>query len=207
MKKIVYALVAMTVVAAFQSCDNYETYGEKKDKEREAIQAFLNDSAINVISETAFSIQGDSTSVEKNEYVYLSKTGVYMQIVRKGCGTKLEENKQVNVLCRYLEYNIIDKVIQTYNLLTERKYEKMSVTRVSGTYTASFASGVMYETYGASVPSGWLVPLQYILLGRQSDPGNEIARVKLIVPHTQGQSYATSNVYPCYYEITYQRER
>ena len=33
------------------------------------------------------------------------------------------------------------------------------------------------------------------------------AKVKLIVPHSQGQSYAVQSVYPCLYEITYQRGR
>ena len=75
------------------------------------------------------------------------------------------------------------------------------------TSTATFVSGAMYSTYGTSVPSGWLVPLSYINVGRQSRPDEEIARVKLIVPHSQGQSYASQNVYPCFYDITYQRER
>ena len=83
----------------------------------------------------------------------------------------------------------------------------MTVTRTGATYTASFTSGVMYSSYGASVPAGWLVPLQFIYLGRQSTADDEIARVRIIVPHSQGHSYASSSVYPCYYDITYQREK
>ena len=33
---------------------------------------------------------------------------------------------------------------------------------------------------------------------------DDIARVRLIVPHSQGQLEAIDRVYPCYYEITYQ---
>jgi hypothetical protein len=66
---------------------------------------------------------------------------------------------------------------------------------------------MMFSSYGASVPSGWLVPFNYINVGRQTNPDDEIAMVKLIVPHTQGQAYASSSVYPCYYVITYQSEK
>jgi len=51
------------------------------------------------------------------------------------------------------------------------------------------------------------VPLTYINLGRPINEGDEIAKVRLIVPHTQGQAYASQNVYPCLYDITYERGR
>lgn len=207
MKKTFYAVLALVAVMAFSSCDDYETYGEKKEKEQDAISAFVSDEGIRVISESQFHAQGDSTSVERNEYVYLDNSGVYMQIVRRGCGHELEESKQVNVLCRYTEYNILDRAMQTRNDYDSRTYDKMTVVRTGATYKASFVSGVMYSTYGSSVPSGWLVPFSYINIGRQDTPGEEIAMVRLIVPHSQGQTYASTNVYPCYYVITYQRER
>lgn len=207
MKKTFYAVLAAIAMLTFASCDDYETYGEKKEKEQDAISSYISEEGISVISEDRFHLQGDSTSVEKNEFVYMDNSGVYMQIVRRGCGSELEEGKQVNVLCRYTEYNILDRIMQTRNDYEPRTYDKMSVTRNGATYTASFVSGVMYSTYGSSVPTGWLVPFAYINIGRQDKPDDEIAMVKLIVPHSQGQSYASSNVYPCFYVITYQRER
>lgn len=206
-KKTTRLLLAALAVMAFASCDDYETYGDKKEKEQDAIEAYISANGINVIGESQFHSQGDSTSVEKNEYVYLDNSGVYMQIVRRGCGSQIEEDKQVNVLCRYYEYNILDNAMQTRNDYNNRTFDKMSVVRQGATYSATFASGVMYSTYGSSVPSGWLVPFPYIKIGRQDTPGEEIARVKLIVPHSQGQTYASQNVYPCFYDITYQRER
>jgi len=197
MKRIVYSLLVLTVMMLFVSCDDYETYGEKKEKERDAISAFIKDEGILVISESQFEAQGQTTDTARNEYVYLEKSGVYMQIVRKGA------------LCRYTEFNIADRALQTYNYFispTTRLPEKMTVRREGSSYTASFASGVMYSTYGASVPAGWLIPLQYIKVGRQ-DGNEEIAKVKIIVPHTQGQANATSSVYSCFYTITYQREQ
>lgn len=101
----------------------------------------------------------------------------------------------------------MDNAMQTRNDYSPRLYDKMTVTRTGSSYTASFVSGVMFSTYGASVPAGWLIPLQYVKVGRQDTPDGEIAMVKLVVPHTQGQAYATSSVYPCFYTITYQREK
>lgn len=208
MRKIVYSLLVVGVVVALVSCNNGETYGDKKNKERAAIEEFIRDSAITVINETQFAAQDSTTDVSKNEFVYLVRSGVYMQIVRKGCGKPLEDGKRVSVLCRYSEYNILDKAMQSRNDESPRNYDKMTVARSSDEYTASFESGVMKSTYSsASVPSGWLVPFQYINVGRQSSPDDEVAKVKLIVPHSQGQTYASQNVYPCYYVITYQKEK
>lgn len=207
MRKTLYVLLAAVAVLAFASCDDYETYGEKKEAEREAISAFISDSSIVVIDEEKFREQGNTTNVANNEFVYLVNSGVYMQIERKGCGEPLPDDKQTNVLCRYYEYNIMDGYYQTRNDYDPRTPDKMSVLRSGSTYTASFVSGMMFRTYGASVPAGWLVPMNYINIGRQGNPDDEVAKVKLIVPHTQGQAYASSNVYPCYYVITYQREK
>ena len=41
-------------------------------------------------------------------------------------------------------------------------------------------------------------------VGSPTEDG-EIAKVRLIVPHGEGQSSASSNVYPCFYTITYER--
>ena len=49
--------------------------------------------------------------------------------------------------------------------------------------------------------------MSYVNLGRQVSAEEGIAKVRLIVPHSQGQTDATSNVYPCFYEITYQEMR
>ncbi len=207
MKTIRHLTIALAALLALAACDDYETYGEKKEKERNAINQFIAQEGIKVISESTFHANGDSTDTSNNEFVYLDKSGVYMQIVRKGCGSEIEDGKQVNVLCRYTEYNILDEEIQTTNEYDSRTYDKMVVTRSNATYSAYFVSGMMYDTYGSSVPSGWLVPFNYIKVGRQNEPDEEISMVKLIVPHSQGHTYASTNVYPCYYVITYQRER
>ena len=138
-----------------------------------------------------------------------------MQIVRNGCGEKIKDGETATVLCRFTEKNILTDSIQLSNDILQYNsiVDKMSVTNTSGAFTASFIYGesVMNWVYGSSsnttVPTGWLVPLPSIKVGRPVAITDEIAKVKLIVPHDMGQSYATSSVYPCYYIVTYERGR
>ena len=67
----------------------------------------------------------------------------------------------------------------------------------------------MYRRYGngsTTVPPGWLVPFNYINVGRQKSMTDQKARVRLIVPHSQGHATASSNVKPYYYEISFEKE-
>lgn len=206
------AFIAFIAAVTVISCDDTETYAEQKDKERAAISRFIADSAITVITESQLKEQGYKTDVSKNEFVLMQNSGVYMQIVREGCGEKIKEGETTTVLCRFTEYNILTDSLQLTNdiLSFSSIVDKMTVTNSSGSFTASFFDGqsVMAMFYGTtSVPSGWLVPLTYIKVGRPENAGDEIAKVNLIVPHTQGHAYASSGVYPCYYTITYERGR
>ena len=84
----------------------------------------------------------------------------------------------------------------------------MTCTNTSGRMSCRFTPGLMDTLYGTStVPSGWLIPLPFINLGRQDTPEGGTALVRLIVPAAQGQSDAGYNIYPCFYEISYQRGR
>lgn len=212
MKNLALAVIAFFALVSVASCDDTETYAEQKEKERAAINRFIADSAITVIDEAKFQAQNYTTDLSKNEFVLMQKSGVYMQIVREGCGEKIEQGETTTVLCRFTERNILTDSLQLTNdiLSFSSIVDKMSVTNTSGTFTASFISGqsVMASFYGStSVPSGWLVPFTYIKVGRLVGPDDEIAKVRLIVPHTQGHQYASSGVYPCFYTITYERGR
>lgn len=210
MRFLLYALVALLTMA---SCSDGETYADQKKKERSAINRYIANQKIRVISESQFEAQGEKTDTTKNEWVLFDGTGVYMQIQREGCGEKLKDGETVSVLCRFNEYNILesDSSLQTTNIYSYTwLVDRMTVKNTSGTFTATFdtSSSLMYNTYSsAAVPSGWLVPLSYIKLGRPTSDTDEVAKVKLIVPHTQGQSNAAQNVYPCMYELTYQLGR
>lgn len=213
MKKLYFLLFAIVAVMTFAACSDSETYADQKKKERSAINSYIAEKGIKVISEDEFWAQDSTTDVSKNEYVLFETTGVYMQIVSKGVGQKLKQGETATVLCRFDEYNLMDNpdTAQLSNNYGTYAYmpEKMTVTNVSGSFTAAFVTGesLLYYAYSsASVPSGWLVPFSYINLSRLTAP-ECLAKVKLIVPHSQGQSYASSNVYPCFYDITFERGR
>lgn len=216
MKRILFILIA--AAAVFASCNDYETYGDKKEKERNAIAKFISDSSIVVISEDQFNRQGQTTDLARNEYVKFDKNGVYMQIVRQGCGTKLQDGEKTRLICRFSEYNLLEDTITLCNNNNELYYygksvvampDIMQISRTGSSFTASFLSGIMYSVYkSAAVPSGWLVPLSYVNVGRPQSADEEYSMVRLIVPHSQGHWHANAsgNVIPYFYEITFQRE-
>ena len=230
MKKILYTfLFLMVALTGFVSCSDDQTYAEQKDKERKAVDAFLKrdvtiygpsgDSicrvgVIKVITEQEFLAQDTTTNVENNEYVLFARNGIYMQIIRRGVGEKIAKGETRQLACRFIEYNILGDSLQLRNDVSywHTNPDIMAVTNTSGTFSANFVTGTqagaMYQAYGEEkVLDGWLAPLPYIRVGRQTTAEGEIAKVRLIVPHTAGQGNAASNVYPCFYEILYQECR
>lgn len=227
---IFFFFVAVWGLFALSSCSDDETYAEQKDKERDAVKSFLKrdvtimDSEgdvlchvgrINPISEQQFLTQDSTTNVEKNEYVFFKNTGVYMQIVRRGVGEMITPGTRKQLVCRFLEYNILGDSLQLNSNIPywDPSPDIMDVSNVQGTIAATFnitsynSGGAMYMAYrSTSVPNGWLVPLSYVRVGRQTSEEG-IAQVRLIVPHTQGQNDATSKVYPCFYQIEFQETR
>lgn len=207
MRKTIYSVIALAAMLMTFACNDYETYGDLKEKERNGIDQFISDSGFVIIAESQFHEQGNMT-VGNKQFVLLDKSGVYMQILNLGCGEVIKDGESMTILCRFMEKAILD----TTTLYNNRYYifdpDIMSVTRTGSTYTANFTEGRMYSTYGSQVPEAWLAPLQYIKLGRLTKPEDNKAHVRLIVPHSQGTtSNAKSNVKPYFYDITYQRGR
>lgn len=218
-------LLLLTCCTFIFACDDDETYADKRKRESKQINAFIKSGAqvkdeesgeyllnvpgdIKVISEDEFYRNDSMTDVSKNEYVYFQNTRVYMQIVQKGKGKKPEDGESERILARYTEFNIASDSIQSTNQLSSSEMvpDVMTCTNTLGTFSASFVQGMMFNMYNsAAVPSGWLVPLSFINLSRVDD--GTLAHVRLIVPGSQGQANASANVYPCFYEITYQRGR
>ena len=87
MNKIIYTLLFVFAMMGLASCNDYETYADLKEKEQSAISNFISREGIQVIDELTFKNQGETTDTTRNQFVYMSRTGVYMQIVRKGCGS------------------------------------------------------------------------------------------------------------------------
>ena len=215
MKKLFYLSALIYVLTlGLQSCNNGKTYAEMKEEEADAINKFILENDIKVISEKEF-IENDTITAE-NEFVLFDKSGVYMNIQYRGDGEILKEGRN-NISSRFIEIcikDVSDMGITAGDTLTSNRYSPYSENFLltvgsSGSYSASFtdmAQSAMYEAYSTSaVPNGWLVPFAYLKMKSYISvaPSDKIARVRLIVPHSEGTSYATQYVYPCYYEITY----
>ena len=192
-----------------QSCNNGKTYAEMKEEEREAIKRFIELNDIQVIDEEQFAEQDSMTRVEANEYVLFEESGVYMQVVDLGKGERLSDGRH-EMLVRYLEERIVeDGTTDTLSLNTMANIyphpDEFILTKSKNSISASFSSGAMYDTHGSAyVPTGWLLPLNYLKVGRETSARS---KVRLIVPHSEGTSTASGEVFPCYYEITYQLSR
>lgn len=212
-KGLLFLFLLLLSTTVFTACRDDETYADQVKRERSAINAYVADSGINVISEEQFRSQNYTTDVNKNQFVLFESSGLYMQIVRKGTGKPIASGESARILCRYTERNLLTDSTQANNTISPYYYryvEPMNVTNNSGTFSGSFEKerSLMYLFYGSTaIPSGWLAALPYLNFDRYVNANSEIAKVRLIVPHDIGQSYASSGVYPCLYDITFQRGR
>lgn len=193
MKKLtLFFLALIAFCVGFQACDDTKTYAEMMEEEEDAINDFIREKGIKVISQSEFHANDSTTNVADNEYVQLA-SGVYMQIVDKG-STNVADTVKNNdlILVRFLEYDILEKDTTLSNLYEPGVVDEFKYTVTSSSIAGIFTQGYMLNYYGSSVPAGWLVPLSYIRSG---------AHVRLIVPHKMGHSTALSYVYPYFYDI------
>ena len=211
MKKLsIILMMVLGIGLISQSCNNGKTYAELKEEEREAIKRYIELNNIKVIDEDQFEAQDSTTNVSANEYVLFDESGIYMQIVERGNGELLEDGRH-EILVRYLEEQITDDgESDTLSLNTIPNLyahpDEFILTKQDNSLSASFGtSGAMYQAHSSAyVPSGWLLPLNYLKVGREISGRSKI---KLILPHSQGTATASGQVFPCYYEITYQLSR
>lgn len=193
-KLILFFLLLMLACIGFQACDDTMTYAEMKEREDDAVAAFIRDSSITVISQSQFLAQDTITNLDRNEYVQLA-SGVYMQIVDRGIeGDTVRNNDEI--LVRFSEYNILDKYVSYSNLDAVTWLDTYRYTVTSSSIAGIFLEGAYWQYYGSSaVPAGWLVPWDYIY---------DKSHIKLIVPSDMGSTTAMQSVVPYYYDIKYQ---
>ena len=198
MKKLFYLSVLLYALSfGLQSCNDGKTYAEMKEEEADAINKFILENDIKVISEKEF-IENDTVTKE-NEFVLFDKSGVYMNIQYRGDGEILKEGRY-NISSRFLEICIKDVEelgfsagdTLAHNIYSPYSENFLLTIGSSGSYSASFtdmAQSSMYSFYEtADFPSGWLVPFAYLKMKSyiSAPPSDKIARVRLIVPHSEG---------------------
>lgn len=207
----IFVLLMPLLAMLFVACDDGVSYSEMKDRERDAINDFIMSEGISVISKSEFIEQDSITNIDNNEYVLLDN--VYVQFVKNPnprrseygnvAAKKIADGTSMNLLIKYTEYAIMDE--ETFSSNHDNAApDEMTVVNDGGNYSASFASGVMHDTYGTTaVPTGWLVAMPYLYFTRSQA---NLAEINIIVPHTEGTSMAATYVYPCFYNIKFQPE-
>jgi hypothetical protein len=212
MKRLTYLLIAIVALGgALSSCSDSKTYAEMLEDEKKAINEYIKTNGIKTISESEFE-KDTLTDVSQNEYVAFSN-GVYMQIVKRYGDeyASLEEAPEFSnnnlILTRFVEVDIMENDTTLASNVCN-PYEYLNLYPDGFRYTVSSSSiygqfisepGLSYYLgygmgglYGTSVPSGWLMALQYVRDG---------AHVRLIVPSKSGHDTALSSVYPYFYDI------
>lgn len=204
LNKLKHFLFLPLFIISFVACEDDVTYSDMKEKEVDAVNRFVKENGIKIISYEQFVANDSTTDVSKNEFVEIDD--VYLQIVNNpkdaADARRIEDGDIRNLLVRYYEYNIQDGDTISGNLFAAEA-DEMRVENNSGTYSATFTNGVMASVYGNNVPTGWLVPLNYLVFTRSQ---KNLAKVNIIVPHSKGTVTAATYVYPCLYQITFQPE-
>lgn len=221
MKKLVFLFLSLlTAGSLFQACDNSKTYAEMLEDEKNAVERFIKDSAIHVISVEEFERNDTVTKAKANgdaydEFVFFSGEGVYMQIIDRGDYDQNDKNKYKfvdgNIICtKYSEINVDTRELAAFNIPMEeymdagQLYAYPAVFRYvkAETYSAGtfIQMDYVWGQYYAStvVPQGWLLALPYL---------RDNAHVRLIVPSKMGHNSAQQYVTPFFYNITEFRKR
>lgn len=190
-------MLSIVCGSVFVACSDSKTYAEMLEDEQNAINQFIKDNKIQVITASQFEASGNVTDLDKNEYVQLSN-GVYMQIVDKGKAEADSIKDRAVVTVRFMEYDIMEKDTTNGNFNAPLMLDVFDYS-ITGTYASGqFRQGMMAEfiyKYGngsKQVPEGWVTPMRFI---------RDKARVKLIVPSKVGHSPAMQYVTPYYYDL------
>ena len=223
MKKLVFLFLSLlTAGSLFQACDNSKTYAEMLEDEKNAVNKFIKDNDIRVISLEEFERDTVTASKEAgdgyDEYVAFSN-GVYMQIVDRGGKEEGENGVEFinevdtfannNVICtRYVEKDMMTGEVTCFNVALEEwmdypDYYKFPLTfryvqNTSTVYGIVLSGSLDYDLlwnsngYGTAIPSGWLIALPYL---------RNNAHVRLIVPSKMGHTTAQQYVNPYFYDI------
>lgn len=217
MKKLLFLFLSLlTAGSLFQACDNSKTYAEMLEDEKNAVERFIKDSAIHVISVEDFERNDTVTKVKgKNgatydEFVFFSSEGIYMQIIDRGDYDENDKNaykfEDRDIICtRYKEVNVDTRELASFNIPVEEYMDAGQLYASPAVFVyvkkETYSAGTFIEmdyvwaSYYAStaVPQGWLLSLPYL---------RDNAHVRLIVPSKMGHQSAQQYVTPFFYDIT-----
>lgn len=234
MKKLVFLFFSLlTAGSLFQACQNSKTYAEMLEDEKNAVDRFIQDSAIHVISMEEFERNDTVTKAKANgdaydEFVLFSSQGVYMQIIDRGCGDydkskdstgkgytdeEKEKDKFIdgNIICtRYEETNIATRALASFNIPVDeyadagQLYTYPAVFRYVKAATYSAGTFIEMDFVWSKYYASTVVPQGWLLALPYL---RDNAHVRLIIPSKMGHMSAQQDVTPYFYDITEFRKR
>ena len=176
MKKLVFLFLSLLAAGGiFQACDDSKTYAEMLEDEKNAVNKFIKDKRIQIISQDEFEKNDTVTDLIRNEYVALSD-GVYMQIVDRGSAeNKTDTFANNNEICvRYIEEDIMTRDTTCFNVFLEEWGDVKSALHESCCiplcsrrqlcvryfHTNDYYWASYYQS--TAVPAGWLLALPFV---------------------------------------------
>lgn len=185
MRQLCLLLATFTILSFFTACDSSETYADKLKKERKAINRFIDEHNIKVV--TTYPENG---VFAENEYFLEPVTGTYIHVVDSGNGRRVSITDRTDVLVRYsgaLRLASSDTTVYE-NTSAAQIHDYISFTYgKTATYTETSTNNG-YSNYNFK-SLGMVVPLEYV---------GDSAIVKLIVPFNSGSGMQSSYYEPVY---------
>ncbi|WP_108822525.1 DUF4827 family protein [Dysgonomonas sp. Marseille-P4361] len=182
MRKLISVILTTAVLATCLLACKSETYTDKLNDEKKAIEKFIQDNDIDVVYDFP------KGAFPENVFYKDRDTGVYIHVINPGSDEKPTKDPVTEVVMRYdTIYNLLNNDVEgipnwdaTYGITFDFGN--------SGTYTHSSAD---YTSNYYFQSGGCVLPLEHEL-------GNG-AEVKLIVPFENGSLAQLSNYKPYYY--------
>ena len=182
--KSIFALLGLVALVALSACNDDESYADRLNSERNAVNAFLaNQHVVMTVPEDSVFITGEDAP-----YYRLDEDGnIYMQVLKAGDpGDKAKTSEPI-----YFRY-------ARYNLATW--YADGTWTQYSGNENSMDAASCSFNFCDYVLPSSsqWGYGLQYplLFLGVESE-------VNLVIKSQYGLTNEISYVTPFFYHVRY----
>ena len=165
MKQTIWALVALCGMTMFFSCDNGETYADMKEREKNAINRFIKDHDIKVITQEQFLAQDSTTNLEENEFVLFNEGGD--TITTNQYSSSIVDKMLVKYIHRSRRYQASfteGKMVEKYRSSVVpqgwiKPFDYIRLTRNAGKIAKIRI--IVPHSSGTSNASGYVLPMYY----------------------------------------------
>jgi hypothetical protein len=176
--KFLFILSITGLFLAISSCDNTKTAQEYLREEKKAIERYINNKGITVVSDYMSAFKHGENGFDENKY-FLTKEGLYIHVVDSGNGKRA--NLSDLILVRFDHYYDIKNYVggDTTKYIVSYSQFPLEFKYGLGSYTDYYTC------------NGWAIPLSYM---------GEEAIIDLIIPSSLGSQSDNSSYRPVFYK-------